>query len=335
MTQASFSLQIHQKTCTPPGDVQVGDPLTFSFSRVSFDSKEDIMPQIAEIRRHPLVSGRIQRLDEAFLGTRGIQFDRWWMAVKPDGTHVNQLKNRKLATIETHLLSAGQVEFCGRKGQEPFRLPLRDPDVVSEDPSGQIVTVTKHGQPCKAVDLGDRAADWISRELGEYVRLVQCSVGSLRPAGYEEGTQTSVAFQDRGSLLIASEASLADLNRRLSAKGEEAVPMDRFRPNLVIGGCEPYEEETWRRIEIAGIEIALTVPSRRCAIITFDQTTGDKTGGEPFRMLGAYRMWDNGSRKKPIFGMNANHRGTGTISVGDPVRILERGEPFVARDLAL
>ena len=110
-----------------------------------------------------------------------------------------------------------------------------------------------------------------------------------------------------------SSASLEDLNSRL----DRPVPMNRFRPNLVIDGCGPYEEDGWKRIRIGEVEIELVKPCSRCTIPTVDQETGI-AGTEPLRTLAGYRSREEGV----YFGMNAIPRSTGRVTIGDPVAVL-------------
>ncbi len=123
-----------------------------------------------------------------------------------------------------------------------------------------------------------------------------------------------VGLADGFPFLLISEASLADLNARL----EQPLPMNRFRPNLVIGGCEPFAEDGWSRVRIGSITFRVVKPCSRCAITTVDQTTA-VAGKEPLRTLARFRKVGD----KVLFGQNLIHDGTGTLRTDDPVEILQ------------
>ena len=127
-----------------------------------------------------------------------------------------------------------------------------------------------------------------------------------------------VGFADAYSLLLTTEASLAELNSRLDAP----VGMAHFRPNLVVTGCEPFAEDRWKRVRIGGVELALRKPCARCVLITVDpETARPHPHQEPLRTLATYLK--RGS--KVLFGQNVLPRGGGTLRVGDPVEVLEEG----------
>ena len=121
-----------------------------------------------------------------------------------------------------------------------------------------------------------------------------------------------VGFADGFPFLLISEESLADLNRRLA----DPLPMNRFRPNLVVAGGEPYAEDGWGRIEIGGVRLQVMKPCERCLVTTTDQATGER-GKEPLRTLATYRKVGN----DVLFGQNVVHENTGRLRVCDPVTI--------------
>ena len=114
---------------------------------------------------------------------------------------------------------------------------------------------------------------------------------------------------------MISSASLADLNSRL----EKPVPMDRFRPNLVIDGCEPYAEDRWRKIAVGEAVFRFAGLCARCSVTTVDQASGRRTSAEPLDTLATYRQKENGV----VFGVNLVPEKTGVVAVGDPITILE------------
>ncbi|MCW8983326.1 MAG: MOSC domain-containing protein, partial [Gammaproteobacteria bacterium] len=167
---------------------------------------------------------------------------------------------------------------------------------------------------CAAIDGGDEAAEWLSQFLGEPSRLVYFPEDELRqvdPNFANAGERT--AFSDGFPILLISQSSLDDLNARL----ESPVTMQRFRPNLVIDGCEPFAEDGWQKIRIGDITLRIVKPCSRCVIPTIDLETGMK-GAEPIKTLASYRMREN----RIYFGQNVIAEGCGQIEVGMAVEIL-------------
>jgi uncharacterized protein YcbX len=132
----------------------------------------------------------------------------------------------------------------------------------------------------------------------------------------------NVGFADSYPFLVLSEASVLDVNRRIVAAGGGAVPINRFRPNLVVEGCGPFAEDIWRRIRIGGIVFRVVKPCSRCVITTTDQATGERFA-EPLRTLAGYRR-DPADPIEVNFGQNLIHEtSSGALRVGDPVEVLE------------
>ena len=236
----------------------------------------------------------------------GLANDRRWMLVDADGRFVTQRRNPRLCLIDTAL--EGQAIILGTAEFPTLH-------VVPPGTDAPVVEVQVWADRVAARDAGDRAADWLSGFLGKPVRLVYFPPDALRgvdPAYAERGDRT--AFSDGFPLLLISEASLRDLNGRL----DEPLPMRRFRPNLVVGGTEPYAEDGWRRIRIGRLTLRVVKPCSRCVITTIDPETAT-TGREPLRTLSQYRRRGN----KVYFGQNLIHDGTGLLAVGDEVQVLE------------
>jgi uncharacterized protein len=138
---------------------------------------------------------------------------------------------------------------------------------------------------------------------------------SVRPVDPDyAGPGHRVGFADGFPFLLISEASLDELNGRLT----QPVPMARFRPNLVVAGCEAFAEDGWRRIRIGGLAFDLVKPCSRCIIPTIDIATGQRDA-EPLRTLMGYRKRDN----RILFGQNLVHDGVGLLRRGMPVQVLE------------
>jgi uncharacterized protein YcbX len=167
-----------------------------------------------------------------------------------------------------------------------------------------------------AAQRGDPSADaWLSDFLGHACRLVYMPDESARPVDLRYAQpQDRTAFSDGFPLLLISQASLDDLNSRLL----EPLPMLRFRPNLVVEGCAPYEEDEWQRLRIGEMTLRVVKPCSRCKITTVDPYTAE-TGSEPLRTLTSYRR----RGKQVYFGQNLLHDGPGELALGMPVEVLE------------
>jgi hypothetical protein len=165
-----------------------------------------------------------------------------------------------------------------------------------------------------ASDQGDAAATLLSDHLGQPCRLVRVDEARIADQAYA-APGTVVGFADGFPLLLITDASLGALNGRLPMP----LPIDRFRPNLVVSGAEPFAEDGWRRIRIGDIELDVVKPCARCTITTVDQATGRRDGAEPLRALGTFRR----GRRGVLFGQNLVHRSQGLLRVGDPVEVLE------------
>jgi uncharacterized protein YcbX len=259
---------------------------------------------LTELNAYPLKSGGGTSLRSAELTPRGLPFDREFMLTNAEGRFLSQREHARMALLRP--VYDGQVLTVG----------VADPALAFTDlvhkavDNGPVVDVEVWNKPCQGVDQGDEAAGWFSALLDEDVRLVRFT--GHRPTSRGGG---EVAFADGYPLLVISEESLADLNARL----DEPLPMNRFRPSLVLSGLGPFGEDEVRRLRIGPTEIEMVKPCARCIITTTDQDTGER-GREPLRTLARYRTADRGIR----FGQNAVPRVLGTLTVGDTVEVVER-----------
>lgn len=167
-----------------------------------------------------------------------------------------------------------------------------------------------------AIDQGEQAAEWLTRFLAEPLRLVRFDDAADRRVeqAYAVRPEDQVGFADAYPLLIANEASLAELNTRLA----EPLPMRRFRPNIVVTGAAPYAEDSWSRVRVGDVDIAVVKPCARCAVTTVNPDTAEK-GKEPLTTLATYRRQEGGV----MFCENAIHLAPGTLRLGDTVQVLE------------
>jgi uncharacterized protein YcbX len=162
--------------------------------------------------------------------------------------------------------------------------------------------------------FGDDVERWFSEFLGARCKLVHLPERSLRPVDPAYGAPgDQVGLADGFPFLLISEASLADLNARL----EQPVPMNRFRPNLTVSGCEPFAEDDWKLVRIGQITFRVVKPCSRCSITTVDQRTAAKSK-EPLRTLAQFRRVGT----KVLFGQNLIHEETGIMRFNDPVEVI-------------
>lgn len=245
-------------------------------------------------------------LEQAPLDARGIRHDRHWMLVGPDGRFITQRQQPRMCLVQVSLKPSG------------LRLAapdMPDLDLPLDNPGGEQLEVEIWGEWHLANSMGTRAASWISQFLGTECRLVYLPQDRQRQVDPEYArVDDQVGFADGFPLLLISQGSLDGLNQRL----EQPVPMIRFRPNLVVSGCEPHAEDEWKRIRIGALEFEVAKPCSRCVIPSIDPQTAEK-GVEPLRSLIEYRRWDN----QVWFGQNLLHRGQGILKLGMPVEVLE------------
>jgi uncharacterized protein len=236
---------------------------------------------IAGLFVYPIKSCRGIALPRARVTPAGLQHDREWMVVTPEGRFLTQRESPRLATV-VPTLDEGQLTLAA-PGVSPLTVWLR------EKPAARQVEVSVWGDKCLARDEGDEAADWFTRAVGRPVRLVRFDASRRRPTDPEwsQGLDGESMFSDGFPVLVLSRASLDDLNARLPSP----LPVDRFRPNVLLEGCEPYAEDRIATLTCAGIRLRLVKPCTRCSVTTVDQSSGKTTGDEPLRTLKTYR-WD-------------------------------------------
>jgi uncharacterized protein YcbX len=260
---------------------------------------------VSELNLYPIKSCGGMPVSEAVVVERGFQYDRRWMVTDRAGMFLTQRNRPKLALAATTLSGRHISISAPNLGQT--RIPLE----LSE---GETIQVEVWGSRVDALRGPREADEWFSTLLGHPCLLVHMPSGAMRPIRHSSALETDhIAFSDAFPLLLISEASLEDLNGRLA----DPVPMNRFRPNIVVSGCSPYEEDTWGDMLIGSLRFLGAKPCDRCATTTVDQATGVK-GVEPLRTLATYRN-RNG---EVMFGQNLIHKSRGTLRVGDLLKPL-------------
>ncbi len=269
--------------------------------------------RLTRIRVYPLKGAGGCDLQETGVDEFGIPGDRRWMLAKPDGHFLSQRTHPRLCLLRSAPAGSGM-------GDGEIRFTLEAPGMgsfqLSPTPSDVWVEVLLHKDRFSALAGYDEADRWFSAFLGEPCQLVFIPEELRRPVDPKWAPGHRVSLADGYPLHLTTEESLREVNRRLSRK----TSMLNYRPNLVVAGGEPWEEDEWRVLEIGGIEVHLVKPCARCAVVTVDQGTGVR-GVEPLRALRAFREWEG----KVYFGQNAVFQRNGRFRVGDEVHILERG----------
>ncbi len=269
---------------------------------------------------YPLKSARGLSLATAEAGSTGLLHDRRWMIVDANGRFVSQREDPRLGRIVPEI-AGGSLRLTARglsgTNVPELTLPLAPGNAPPRSTGdGPRTSVTIWGDRIGAHGCGPEADAWISALLGPGHRLVAMPEDAVRPVDpdYAE-VGDRVSFADGFPYLLTTTASLDELNRRAGTR----LTMDRFRPNLVVDGGEPFDEDHWRRIRIGELVFRVAKPCARCVITTLDPDT-QEAGPEPLRTLARFRA--RGS--KVLFGQNLLPDGGGTLRVGAAVEVLER-----------
>lgn len=265
------------------------------------------MIQISNLIYYPIKSCRGFEVGVSQVERMGLQHDRRMMIVNSNGDFLTQREHPKLALVTPTL-----QDDC---------LTLSAPDFdslgVAIQKTGKTTLVNIwQSKNVEAIDQGNGAAQWFSNWLGESVRLVRIAEGFRRKldSNYAINADDLTGFADGYPILIISEESLYDLNSKL----DSALPMNRFRPNIVVQGGAPFAEDTWKRIKIGDVEMALVKPCPRCVVTTIDKETLAQSK-EPLKTLNAYRKHELGA----VFGMNVIPLNEGKLELGMSVEVVK------------
>lgn len=311
---------------------------------------------LSQINIYPIKSLKGIRVRSAAVEERGLQYDRRWMLTGMDGVFMTQREFPRMATITTSFAEKGLVATADGFGEA----------VVPYEPAtGDRRQVTIWQSVCEGEVCAPELNEWFSDVLATACQLVFMPDTSRRGINprFDRGDEI-VSFADGYPLMVIGEASLADLNNRIKANSDlpprppatssadhpdseaespllkpggepqlfEPLPMNRFRPNLVVSGSGAFAEDGWQEVQIGDTAFRSTKPCERCVVTTIDQAMGEFTGKEPLRTLATYRMAKDVipdqyerlgvGQNAVLFGQNLVADGAGgTISVGDEVVI--------------
>jgi uncharacterized protein YcbX len=267
---------------------------------------------LASIHTYPIKGGHRVDHSAAPVEPSGLAGDRRWMVVDANGIGITQREATELVRLRPVPGAAGlTLRASGR------------PDLEVVEPTGGDrvgVRVFRHREPVAARAVGEAADEWVSALLDRPARLVWLEQPSALPESrLSRRAGDQVSFADAYPLLLTTVASLDALNGWLAEAGEEAVPMTRFRPNLVVEGVPAWAEDRWvgRRLRIGSVPFRAAEPCDRCVVTTVDQETGEK-GRQPLRVLGLHRNVD----QELLFGLTLIPDAPGKVAVGDPVDLL-------------
>ena len=263
------------------------------------------MITVSDLYVYPIKSCAGTRLESSIVTTTGLQNDRSLMLVGADGRFLTQREFPQLCQVKPQIIGERRLRLTA-PGMTEIELQWLT--------NGKPEPATVWGDHVQVVKQSDEINEWFTEYLKSSVSLVAMHQDFHRSVDqvFAASNEDKVGFADGFSMLLISQASLADLNQRLVAP----VPMDRFRPNIVVTGCEAHAEDQWRELTIGSLTMTGAKPCARCAVVSTDQATGERLK-EPGATLAEYRRFQNGI----MFGMNLVHHATGDLSVGDAVLV--------------
>lgn len=262
---------------------------------------------LSEIWIYPVKSLGGIRLEKARAYGKGLQYDRRWMLIDQDGIAMTQRVYPEMALFKTGI-SDGVLSLTFIKGEEVISSNGFD----LSHPSAENGTIAKvWDDQVTVMEVDPDVSKWFSHHLKTTCKLVGFPEENPRTVDPKYSlNDENVSLADAYPFLLTGQSSLDDLNKRLG----QPVPMNRFRPNFVFAGGEPFQEDQWRNLSIGTIPFVAVKKSDRCVLTTVNQDTAEK-GAEPLRTLSTYRKTDN----KVYFGQNLIAQKEGEVSVGDRV----------------
>ena len=234
---------------------------------------------IAGLFVYPLKSGRALSCARVRVSTTGFEWDRQWMLINAHGVFLSQRTHPQLARVVPQLDADADELWLDAPGLPRLRLPR-----VS---SGERRPVRVHRDACVGLDEGGAAAEWATRLAGESARVVRvpAQVERFAHPAFAGPRPAPLGFADGFPVLVCNQASLDDLNTRLP----ERIPMDRFRPNVVLEGLPAWSEDRIDALAVGGITLRLVKPCTRCTIPSIDQQTGEPST-DPAPVLRRFRF---------------------------------------------
>lgn len=267
--------------------------------------------QLSGIFVYPIKACGGIALESAVVAERGLADDRRYMLVDRAGEFITQRSVPRLCLVRPRFGGTGAATQRSFELTAPQQSPLELPRELSG--AGLEAVPYRVWSSSGSALRHPEGSRWFSEFLNDDVSLVYMPDTEQRAVNPQRARPGDiVSFADGYPMLLISEASLEELNRRL----DEPLEMRRFRPNLVISGCAAHAEDGFAQLQIGAVAFRGVKRCDRCMVTTIDPDTGEK-GKEPLRTLAHYRQEDG----KVWFGMNLIHDGSGTLHVGDAVRV--------------
>jgi uncharacterized protein YcbX len=263
------------------------------------------MLRVSQLYIYPIKSLGGIALNNAQVTDRGFQYDRRWMLVDHDNLFISQRQVHQMALLKPSLTDKG-IKVTHSVNQSSYTIPFNQT-------KSEFAEVTIWDDTCTGQFVSDEADEWFSSILGISCRLVYMPDETHRITDQRYTSEDSItSFSDAYPFLLIGQSSLDDLNSKLA----ETLPINRFRPNIVFTGGEPYQEDTMHTFTIGDITFRGVKLCARCVMTTIDQENGT-SGKEPLKTLARYRS----KNKKIMFGQNLSHQGLGDIRVGDQLQV--------------
>lgn len=265
------------------------------------------MLQVSELFVYPVKSLGGIALSSACVTDRGFEYDRRWMLVDEHGGFMTQRTLPQLALFESNLYQ-NHFTITYKKKSLTINIPFKASD--------ETMMVQVWSDRCRAKIVDSKINEWFSDLLSVKCSLVYMPDDTQRRVdGRYAQNKEITSFSDAYPFLLIGQSSLDDINKRL----QEQLPMNRFRPNIVVGGSVPFEEDEWAHFSINKINFYGVKICSRCVVTTINQEEATK-GKEPLKTLATYRTMN----KKIYFGQNLLHKGEGMITIGDEITVQER-----------
>ena len=266
---------------------------------------------VSELFIHPVKGCQPISVNEVEINEFGVKGDRAFMVAR--GQEKLNLKDLPaLAKIRVEQIALGHIRLSADGAQ-----PIEHHKVTA----GESSTVTLILDKIEVVDQGDKVAGWISDVVGETVRLVSALEPFNRNFPIEPlalaHDKPQEGFKDVSPIMVVNGATLDDLNSKLS----EPVPVQRFRPNIVVSGLDAYDEDSLSQMSHPQVEFSHVSPCERCVIVNTDHELGIINGKDPLNTLSKYRRIENKYDSGIVFGNYFNTEGNGLVKVGDELEV--------------
>ncbi|WP_080057444.1 MOSC domain-containing protein [Spirosoma aerolatum] len=277
---------------------------------------------ISELYIYPIKSLGGIAVNEVVVEEKGLRYDRRFMLVTPSGEFLTQRTNPQMALIDVAIEGDELRIWHRQRPTDVLILPL----TVSDSTESMLVTIWD-SKDVPAVTVSPEADTWFTNVLGQPCRLVFMPETTRRAVDMQYAlNDDAVSFADGYPYLLIGQWSLDYLNTRLATP----MSMRRFRPNFIVNGSLPNEEDGWGEFRIGDLNFYGVKPCARCVLTTIDPETGEQ-GKEPLRTLATYRQW----KHKILFGQNMLVKSTGapivgTVRVGQQVEVIRYQEPWLA-----